>query len=55
MNWPRYLRALAARRVEQVEQRRDRGIADNDALTTEDWEAVEAHDQLLSEYTDNGE
>lgn len=53
MDWPRYLRALAARRVEQVEQRREVGIADSDKLTTEEWEAVEEHDKLLSEYSDD--
>lgn len=55
MDWPRYLRALAAQRIAGVEARRVVGIAEPDKLTAEEWEAVAEHDELLREYGDHGE
>lgn len=50
MDWGRYKRALAAQRIAGIEARRLTGIAEPDKLTAEEWEAVEEHDRLLSEY-----
>jgi len=52
MDWPRYLRALAAQRIAGIEARRVNGIADPEKLTAEDREAIQEHDELLRDFDD---
>lgn len=52
MNWPRYLRALEAGRIEEVEDRRRLHLAGKltaDDLTASDWEAILKHDEWVED------
>lgn len=52
MDWPRYLRALAAERIEAIEYRRRMWMAKKlkaEDITPEDWEAIQEHDEWLNQ------
>jgi hypothetical protein len=52
MNWPRYLRALEAERIEQVEDRRALYLAKklkSEDLTPDDWTAIQQHDSWMAD------
>lgn len=51
MDWPRYLRALAARRVFRVEEQRTELIAGRiQTLSEEDLNQIVEHDELMARY-----
>ncbi len=50
MDWGRYLRAAEVQRIRRIEQRREVGIEDPKKLTPEEWEMIQAHDNLLEQY-----
>ena len=50
MDWPRYLRALEAEKIEAVEDRRALFLTkkiDADAMTPDDWQAIQKHDEWV--------
>lgn len=52
MDWPRYLRALEADRIEQVEDRRALYLAQKlkaEDLTADDWERIQMHDEWMAD------
>lgn len=49
MDWGRYLRAMEAQHMGEIEAKRDAQIAGNTKLTPDEWEQVMAHDALLED------
>lgn len=47
MDWGRVLRAVAVGKITQVEALRELGISEPDRVNPEQWEAIQAHDELL--------
>ena len=51
MDWPRYLRAMQAEKIEAIEERRKLFMANKiqpDELTADEWEAIREHDRWIN-------
>ena len=54
VDWFRFMRALEAERIEKIEERRElhvTGKLEAKDLSTDDWESIKRHDELLAEYS----
>ena len=47
MDWGRYLRAMEAGSISDLEARRDAQVAGHASLTDDEWERVREHDAML--------
>ena len=47
MDWGRYLRAMEAGRIAEIEAKRDAQIAGHAKPTPDEWEQIREHDALL--------